>query len=217
MRETTLTKSQQILMWELFAAGGAKLNKDIVPQPKTEDRKALIGQRFVKTVPSGRSFVLELEDRGWRWIAESEPFPIAAGEKRVTAERRLLQSLMLGLKRAAEANGTTIQDLFRAASAPVEEKKRSPTPKTATDVENDIRDAFFAIAGRPARGNIRLSALRAKLGHIDRLAVDASLIAMWRAGAANLMALDNPRDRASEEAAALVSGAHTFHVVRVEE
>ncbi len=216
MRETDLTKSQQILMWELFAAGGEKLNKDIVPQPKPEDRKALMSQGFVKTVPSGRSFRLELEDRGWRWIADSAPFPIVEGEKRVTAERRLLQSLMRGLKRAAAANGTTIQDFFRGAH-PASAGADAHPVDASDDVEAQIRDAFFAIAGRPARGNIRLGALREKLGHLDRARLDAALLAMWRAGTANLMNLDNPRDIESEGAAALVCGAQTFHVVRLEE
>lgn len=222
-----LSKGEQLLMWELFAAGGAKLLKDIVPVPKGTPHRKLARKSFLKSLKRERLILLELEDRGWRWIADSDPFPIAANEKRVTSERRLLQSLMRGVKRYAAENNTTIQSLFRIApqippekerkARPRREAKQDADPQSALQpsdaaIEKEISDAFFEIAGRPASGNIRLSALRSKLNHIERTRVDAALISMWKAKTANLMGLDNPRDIDAEQQAALKSGIHTFHV-----
>lgn len=212
-----LTRPQQVLMWELFAAGGAKLNKDILPKPEKKDRLALAKRGLVKVGNVDRSILIELEDRGWRWIADSDPFPIGDGEKRVTAERRLLQSLMRSIKRYAGENNTSIQSLFRATSKTAGSAGSIHPPGDDNDLERTIKESFFDLAGRPARGSIRLSQLREKLGHIAREKVDAALVAMWRADKANLMNLDNPRDIEDERDAAIKIGANTFHVVRIAE
>ena len=227
-----LNKPEQLLMWELFAAGGVKLLKDIVPKPKGA-HTALAGRGYLTNVKNGQTRLLELQDRGWRWIADCDPFPIGADETRVTAERRLLQSLARGIKRYAAASGRTLPELFRVepqvplaprtkapARAPRKKKQVSSTgtaPHEASrDLAQDIRDAFHALAGHPARDSVRLSALRGKLPHVARPDLDAVLLAMRKAGQANLMNLDNPRDIAAEKGSELRSGAQVFHVVWID-
>ena len=225
-----LSKPEQLLVWELFAAGGAKLLKDIVPKPKGT-HVALAGRGYLKNEKHGQTRLLELTDRGWRWIADCDPFPIGADETRVTAERRLLQSLTRGIKRHAAASGQTLPDLFRVepqassvpkrpppAKAPGRSKSRPSRPEGTSgeagrDLAQEIREAFHAIAGRPAHDSVRLSALRGKLAHVARPDLDAALLAMRKAGQANLMNLDNPRDIAAEKDAELRTGAQVFHVV----
>ena len=229
-----LSKSQQILMWELFAAGGEKLNTDIVPKPDKKDREALIKKGLVETQPRGRTFLIKLkDDRGWRWISDSDPFPIAEGEKRVTAERRLLQSLVRGFKRYARQQGSTIQQLFRAtdeAAGRSEPSKQTDKfdDQTETDssigeseppivpIETAIRSAFFDIAGKPARNQVRLRQLRERLASIDRGDLDAAIKNMRETGRARLSTLSNPPDIAEEGDAALKIKNVFYHTIWIE-
>ena len=210
-----LTKAQQILMWELFAAGGEKLNKDIVPQPDKKVREALSRCSLIDTRPANRSISIELTDSGWRWISETDPFPIALDERRVTAERRLLQNLMRSIKRYASTSGTPIRDMFRQSGL-LRDADRD-VRKDERSVGEIVRSAFFEIAGRPARNHVRLSTLRSKLPQISRSDLDSALLAMRKAGTANLMNLDNPRDIEAEGDAVLRNGAQTFHVIWIVE
>ena len=232
------SKAEQLLMWGLFAAGGARLLKDIVPKPAGGAHNALARRGFLDNAKHGQTRRLELTDKGWRWITDSEPFPIGAGETRVTAERRLLQSLTRSIKRNAASQGMELSNLFRvevpaAAEAVETERKtkrasRAKTPKIPAaeapaadaaakyDIAAEIRDACRNLAGHPQRDGVRLSALRNKLGHVARADLDAALLAMREAGQANLMNLDNPRDIAAEKGAELQAGSQLFHVIWIE-
>lgn len=250
-----LTRDQQMLLWELFTAGGQKLQGGLFKKAGPKEIGPLVASKHVRIVKRGRANLIEMQEEGWLWIADSEPFPALEGEKRVSAERRLLASLVGSVKRYAKAQGLQIQDLFRVvdpardahpgdvstdrtsphgvegpeggdaeakkAKARTSRKKvGTPEPDEKagqTHVEGRIRDAFFGLAGRPARDNVRLSALRAALPDVPRAEVDRALLAMRRSGAANLMNLDNPRDIAAEADDALTSGHATFHVIRIDE
>ena len=230
-----MNKAEQLLLWGLFAAGGTRLLKDIVPKPAGGAHNALGKRGYLDNSKHGQTRRLELTDKGWRWIADSEPFPIGAGETRVTAERRLLQALTRSIKRNAAAQGVELSRLFRveAPAAPkaavkarkpkAEEEIRSPvdaaTKATTTakrDVTDAIRDVCRDLAGHPQRDGVRFSALRARLGHIERADLDAALLAMREARQANLMNLDNPRDIAAEKDAELRAGSQVFHLVWIE-
>ena len=230
-----MKKAEQLLIWGLFAAGGTRLLKDIVPKPAGGAHNALARRGFLNNAKHGQTRALELTDKGWRWIADSEPFPIGEGETRVTAERRLLQSLTRSIKRNAASQGMELSDLFRveaSAAAEAVETERNPkskrasrakTPKTLAayavakrDVAAEIRDACRDLAGHPQRDGVRLSALRTKLAHVARADLNAALLAMREAGQANLMNLDNPRDIAAEKGTELQAGSQLFHVVWIE-
>lgn len=250
-----LTKDQQMLLWELFAAGGEQLQGGLFKKAGPKVIGPLVESRHVGISKRGKANLITLQDGGWRWVADSEPFPVLPDEKRVSAERRLLASLVGSVKRYAGAQGLQIQDLFRSVEPRREDppserakpvrssrrktpdpddveggkvetttpprrrgaKKETPTGTGVLGVEERIRSAFFDIAGRPARDNVRLSALRAALTDVPRKDVDRALLAMRKGGTANLMNLDNPRDIAAEAEAALTSGHSTFHVIRIDE
>jgi hypothetical protein len=220
-----LTRAQQVLMWELFAAGGCRLNKDITPQPVKKDRDALRQRKLVETRSEHRSISIELTDRGWRWIAEAEPFPIGADEKRVTGERRLLQSLMRSIKRFAAEHEIAIQELFRPSQASRDTAPRDPEPASRapsasshdeTSIEQQVVAAFVAIAGRPAVNQVRLRALRQRLPHIPRHDLDAALLAMRSARRAKFSTLSNPPDIEAEGDAALAVRDQHFHTIWID-
>lgn len=108
-----LTKDQQTLLWELFAAGGAKLQAGLFKKAGPKVVAPLVASRHVRVAKQGRANLIEMQDDGWRWVADSEPFPVGPDEKRVGAERRLLASLVGSVKRYAKAHDIQIQDMFR--------------------------------------------------------------------------------------------------------
>lgn len=118
------------------------------------------------------------------------------------------------LSRYARAEGLALYEIFR----PSREKpaEASPPPSAAREIEEEIRTAFFGLAGRPPRDRVRLSALRSKLSHISRRELDGALISMREKRTANLANLDNPRDIESEGDAALSSGIHVFHTLWID-
>lgn len=223
-----LSKAQQILMWELFAAGGHKLNKDIVPTPEKKDREALRRQSLIRTEQANRSIAIELTDRGWRWIADTEPFPIAPDEKRVTSERRLLQSLMRSIKSYASEHDIKLHKLFvlkDASSVGTERPPRGPNEQEQEDrivsaadntIEQQIADAFITIAGDPPIRQVRLRALRERLPHIPRAELDGALIQMRDSHKAKFSTLSNPPDIEAEGDAALAVRDQRFHTIWIE-
>lgn len=142
-----MSKGEQLLMWGLFAAGGARLLKDIVPKPAGGAHEALARRGFIANPKHERTRRLELTDKGWRWIGDGEPFPIAEGEGRVTAERRLLQALTRSVKRNAAAQGVALSELFRAEAPAPAEGKPETEPKSRADAS-----AAEAAKGRAANG-----------------------------------------------------------------
>jgi DNA-binding PadR family transcriptional regulator len=216
MSETHLTPKQQILLWVLLTRGGGALQKDIEPFVDAKDRRALEKLGYVSTSKQKRANFIELTDRGWRDLGDIEPRLFQEGEPRISADRRMLQFVLASLSVFARRKNYTLNEIFApakpelGADAPAREPSGAP-------IEQQIRDAFFAIAGRPARDNVRLGVLREKLKHIDRKDLDAALIAMREKRTAQLMNLDNPRDIESEGDAALKSGSHAFHLLWIDQ
>ncbi|MBB4196771.1 hypothetical protein CCR94_20830 [Rhodoblastus sphagnicola] len=216
MNETHLTAKQQLLLWVLLTRGGGALQKDIAAFVDAKDRRALEKLGYVGTSKQKRANFIELTDRGWRDLGEIEPRLFLEGEPRISADRRMLQFVLASLGGFARRNSYTLHDIFAPA-------KSEPVPVAPAGepsggaIEQQIREAFFAIAGRPAQDDVRLSALRARLKHIDRKDLDAALIAMREKRAAILTNLDNPRDIEAEGDAALKSGIHVFHLLWIDQ
>ena len=197
-----LTPRQQILLWDLVSRGGSALQKDLKPDVKPADREPLVKGRHISVAKEKRAVRLTLEEHGWNFLASTAPSLSGQGSK---YDRPILQFVLARMRAYAAVNHVAIATLF----AP-------PSPPPTSAVEPQIIDAFHAIAGRPARDHVRLSALRAELPNIPRADLDAALLAMRRAGRANLMNLDNPRDIEAEREAALQGGNQTFHILWIE-
>ncbi len=214
MNEAQLTPKQQLLLWDLLARGGSAFQKDIKPAVDAKDRNALEKLGYVRTIKKQRSNFIEMTDRGWRDLGEIEPRLFKEGEPRISADRRILQFVLASLSAYARRRDFPLHEVF--APAKLGHAGEPAGEQSGTPIEQQIRDAFFAIAGRPARDNVRLSALRARLKHIDRKDLDAALIAMREKRTAQLMNLDNPRDIDAEGDAALKSGIHVFHLLWID-
>lgn len=212
MSDARLTPKQQLLFWELLTRGGSALQKDVKPDAK--DRIALEGLGFITTSREGRKYRLELTDRGWRALGEMEASLFGDDKPRPSSDRRILQIVLSSLSRYARAEGIALYEIFRPSNE--EAPKPNPLGEAGREIEDEIRDAFFELAGRPPRDRVRLSALRSRLRHVPRRELDGALIAMRERRTANLANLDNPRDIESEGDAALLSGIHVFHTLWID-
>lgn len=220
MSPDTLDPRQQLVLWSLAARGGSALLSDLRPRLDPKRRRALEALKLVASAQEGRAVRVELADAGWRALGEVEPKLVEARETRVPSERHLLQALLSQLARFMRDEKVAPAQVFRpletksvAAARP--RRRTSKTPAGAA-IEDAVRAAYRDLAGEAAREAVRLSALRARLPDIPRADLDAALLAMRKAGRANLMNLDNPRDIAPEKDAALTAGIHTFHVVWID-
>jgi hypothetical protein len=216
MNEAHLKPKQQLLLWVLLTRGGGALQKDIAAFVDSKDRRALEKLGYVSTSKQKRANFIEMTDRGWRDLGEIEPRLFQEGEPRISADRRMLQFVLASLGKFARKKGYTLDEIF-APAKPEPGANSPPRELPGTPIEHQIREAFFEIAGRPARDNVRLGALRARLKHIDRKDLDSALIAMREKRTAQLMNLDNPRDIESEGDAALKSGGHVFHLLWIDQ
>lgn len=86
----------------------------------------------------------------------------------------------------------------------------------STDVEQQVRRAFFDLAGNPPQDAVRLNALRAKLSNIPKDEIDKALLRMKESREANLMNLDNPRDIAAVGDSKLSQGRNDYHTVWID-
>lgn len=210
-----LTPRQQILLWDLVSRGGSALQMDLKPEVKPVDRKPLETKRYIsvsKKVP----YRLTLEEPGWNYLAVQAPnFSSSIGSK---YDRPILQFVLKRIQTyARQADVGLAKILTEGHAARMIETGRETKARPDETIEKEIRAAFFAIAGLPPRDKVRLSALRARLPHIGHTELDATLLAMRKAGTANLTNLDNPRDIESEKEAALQSGLLTFHTLWIDE
>jgi hypothetical protein len=215
MNETHLTPKQQLLLWVLLTRGGGALQKDIKVWVDPKDRRTLEKLGYLSTIKQKGANFIEMTDRGWRDLGEIEPRLFQEGEPRISADRRMLQFVLASLSVFARKKSYTLHEIFAPAKPQPGENAAAREPPGAA-IEHEIREAFFAIAGRPARDNVRLGALRAQLKHIDRKDLDAALIAMREKRTAQLMNLDNPRDIEAEGDAALKNGSNVFHLLWID-
>jgi hypothetical protein len=209
-----LTPDQQLLLWHLGLHGGRALQKEIEYKNIAKDRKDLERRGLLTVGREGRSFVLELKDRGWDELSKPTSV-LPKSKKKPSRERVILQLLSNAVRSHASRQPVAVGEILRSGlnaspSSDVKQQIRS------TDLQQEIRRAFFEIAGNPPQDSVRLSALRANLRDVPRQQLDEALLAMKSARKINLMNLDNPRDVQAEETSALRDGNRYYHVLWIE-
>jgi hypothetical protein len=210
-----LTPRQQILLWDLVARGGDALQKELKPAVKPAERDPLKTARLISVSKDGRATRLTLEEAGWDYVASRRPdFAKSIGSK---YDRPILQFVLERIQAYARREGVALATILaEGAAAPTAEGDRETASPPRETVAQEIRRAFFEIAGRPPMNQVRLRALRGRLSHIARDMLDEALIAMRETGRARFSKLSNPSDIAAEGDALLTIGDQQFHTIWVE-
>ncbi|GJE78236.1 MAG: hypothetical protein ACAH20_20495 [Methylobacteriaceae bacterium] len=213
----TPTSKQALILWCLLGRHGSALQSTLVPRIDRADREALIAARYLEAEKQGRSLLLTVTDRGWAWAGAhmGEPLP---------PNFRVLQDWLERLQADLAATGRTLADLVgtppempSAAPARKAAPKRTkpPTPK---QLRARIENAYLALTGGERAQAVRLSALRAHLGDLDRATVDAGLAAILRGDrTARLSQFSDPKSLdAAERAAAFSPAGEPFHILWIQ-
>lgn len=210
-----LTPRQQILLWDLVARGGGALQKELKPAVKPADREPLKKAKLISVSKDGRATRLTLEEAGWNHLASRRPdFAKSIGSK---YDRPILQFALERIQAFARREGVALATILsEGAAAPTTEADRKTASSPRETIAQEIRRAFFDIAGRPPINQARLRALRGRLAHISRDALDEALVAMRETGQARFSKLSNPSDIAAEGDASLIIGDQQFHTIWVE-
>lgn len=197
------TPLQALLVWALVARGGAALQNELRPALTKPDRDALTRAGLLATGKRGRAVTVELTDRGWAWATSNTNAALPAN---TNAGTLVLRDLLARLGGYMAAHEVALADLIRHA-APA-------APSPPDNLPDRLRAACLAEAADAANRRIRLAALRARLSDVARPDLDAALLALTRAGDADLLPLDDPRDiTPADRDAAIAIGAEARHLL----
>lgn len=212
----TPTPKQALILWCLLGRHGSVLQSALVPRVDKADREALVAGRYLTAEKQGRSLLLTVTDRGWAWAGEHMRAPLPPNF-------RVLQDWLERMQTDLAATGRTLADLVGTPPGPPPAPARKATPKrarppTPKQLRARIESAYLALTGGERAKAVRLSALRAHLGDLDRATVDSGLAAILRGDpTARLSQFSDPRSLdAPERAAAFSPAGEPFHILWIQ-
>ncbi|MEH3116363.1 MAG: hypothetical protein PGN25_01740 [Methylorubrum populi] len=221
----TPTPKQALILWCLLGRHGSALQSALVPRIDKADREALIAGRYLAAEKQGRSLLLTVTDKGWNWAGEHmrEPLPPSF---------RVLQDWLERMQADLAATGRTLAELVgtpseKPAPAGPPARTRKPAAKGATSgpkklgpkqLRARIEAAYLALTGGAKAKAVRLSALRAQLGDLDRATVDSGLAAILRGDeTARLSQFSDPKSlNPAEREAAFGPAGEPFHIIWIQ-
>jgi hypothetical protein len=215
----TLTPQQTLLMWCLLGSHGETLQSDIVPRVSPKDRKALIANGMISEGKHGRSIVLRVEDKGWRWAGEHL-------QDELPPNYRVLQHWLARVRHFLVQTDQTLAD-FIGPGEPLPEvkrlrsrEKREPKARkvrqlSIVGVRRRIEEAYLAITNGRKAESVPLSRLRAQLGELDRKTVDEGLLRILQGDdKARLSQISDPKALTQDERdAAFSPGGEPYHLL----
>ena len=191
-----LSKNQHLVLLALLVQGGGAFQKDVKPEIKAPAREALKRAGLVTTEKRGRKGVwIEVADKGWAYAAEN----LGADLPKSQAAAAILQAFLARLGAFLQAQEISLAEFLSPAGA---------TRREAPLAER-IRAAYLDVTGGKLNTRALLRDIRARLPDVDRGALDAELLAMYRSEQAALMPEDDRRalTTADHDAALVVAGA----------
>lgn len=232
----TPTPKQALILWCLLGRCGTAPQSSLAPRIDKSDREALIAGRFLTAEKLGRSLRLSVTDKGWNWAGAHMRAPLPP-------TFRVMQDWLERVHGDLVATGRTLAEFVGPAPAepaaeapparprtsepkPSKTSKISKTPKTfktpktpgARQLRDRIETAYLALTGGEKAKAVRLSALRAHLGDLDRATIDAGLAAILRGDAtARLSQFSDPKSlKAADREAAFSPAGEPFHILWIQ-
>lgn len=199
-----LSKNQFLILWALLGRSGSAAQMDIKPDIKKPDRDALERAGLITVQKRERKIWIEVDEKGWAFAAQHLDADLP---ERSNAGAAILRHWLVLLKEYLEQNGVSLADFI---SPPRSKTEAAPLPAR-------IRAAYLDATGGRLNTQALLRDVRAKLGDVDRAALDAALIEMHRAQDVLLYPNDNRRALTEEDrAAALVIAGEPRHILWIE-
>jgi hypothetical protein len=217
-----LTPKQTLLMWCLLGRHGEALQGDIVPRVDPKDRRALITSGLISEGKHGRSIVLRVEDRGWRWASEHLIDELPPNFRVLQQWLGRVQHFLTETDGTlADFIGPPTEPLPRPASKkprPSKPWKPKPKPPSPAELRERIEAAYLAVTNGRKAEDAPLSKIRAQLFDLDRKTVDEGLLRILQGDAkARLGRINDPRALTREEREAAFSpGGDPFHLLWIQ-
>jgi hypothetical protein len=215
-REQRQAEKQTLALWALLGNGGAGIGSALKPEVERAEREALSRSGLITVEKRGRSFWLEVSDRGWRWaeehLADALPDKTFGGtfvlRVWLTRLRAFMHARDVGL---AEILGEQTEGEAEPADSG---RAASPAALDYAGLRERIRKAYLDITGGSFNKRALLKDIRAKLVDVDRDVLDEALEKMHFENGTMLMGLDNPREiTAAVQDASLVFRGEPMHIL----
>jgi len=188
---------QVLAIWKLLFTGEEPKISDMKPSltPAKRNRLRDLGlielekrEGISKTGRKSHATHVVLTDEAWRWAAEHLD---AAFSTNSPNGAKALAGLLPRLKAYMERNGVTLAELL----APAEEEE----PAETRDREEQIREAYRALANGAWNVPVRIAQLRSWLTGIPRHELDEALLRMQREDKLVLYPNNDPQDLRPED------------------
>jgi hypothetical protein len=201
-----LTGTERSVLLVLMAESRPVPNPDLLalgPKLDKPARDKLNELGLIESDRSGRRFVHELTDRGWRLCHDI----LAAGPPpRSTGPAKTLYTVLGAIDRYLRRADLSLAEMFGSDG-------HEPAPAT---VEDRIRHSYASLTSRPG-GWVSLTRLRTELADTPRAEVDAALHALFRTPGVSLIPEENQKVlTAADRDAAVVIGDENKHLIAIE-
>jgi hypothetical protein len=188
MHAHELTVKERAVLFALLAEARELANPDLEMRVgfrlTGKERRKLNELKLVDSSKSGRTYIHELSDAGWRWCADELSAPQRA---RALSMERALYGILAALRRYLDSTGGGLADIFRPEEQAEHEQTRpEQAPHEPANIEQRIVTGYRALAKEPGEF-VRLSALRRELSAISRADADMALDKMYRSQRINLI------------------------------
>jgi hypothetical protein len=221
MHADGLTVKERAVLFALLAeareVANPELEKLVGFRLNGKERRKLNDLKLVDSSKSGRTYIHELSDAGWRWCAVE----LSAGQRTgAQSMERALYGILAALRRYLDSTDLGLADIFRPESQAGQEElaQRKPAqhhagPEQArqedVDAEEHIVAGYRTLAREPGEF-VRLSALRSELSAVSRADADLALDKMYRSQRINLIPQANQRllTEADHHAAVRIGGEY---------
>ena len=203
------------LLSQARSLSNAELEAMIGTRLEGSQRRRLNDLKLVESQKSGRAFVHELSDAGWRWCADE----LAAGPSGRATSLERAHYLVFGVfGRYLDAARLSLAEVVSLdlKARPEGRHKRTDTTEGDGDLTGRVVAAYRALAAGTGEF-VKLRELRAGLADIQRSALDPALAAMFTARRVNLIPQSNQQalTDADRDAALLIGGEHK-HLMSME-
>jgi len=210
MHADGLTVKERSVLFALLAEARELANPDLEKRVgfrlTGKERRKLNELKLVDSRKSGRTYVHELSDAGWRWCADELCAPQRA---RALSMERALYGILAALRRYLDGTGQGLADIFRPEQAGHEQTRREQAQHEPADIEQRIVAGYRALTKEPGEF-VKLSALRSELSAISRADADMALDKMYRSQRINLIPQANQLilSEADHQAALRIGGEY---------
>jgi hypothetical protein len=204
-----LTPSDNAILITLMAEARAMLNTDLIERyginVVKSRREKLNRLRLVRSEQSGRTYLHELDDKGWVRVQDyldvSSPRARAVGGALSALHANLLERVM------ARSGYRSLGEMFSRTDITPQERP--------SNLEVRLRNAYAALATEPGAW-VALARLRPFFADVDRADADEALLRLSRASDVNLVPENNQKTLTDvDRAASIRVGGQDKHLLAI--